>query len=47
MWKITTRGFSLQEILILAAMNIASRNEKDGERNQRASQNEQGDHTWK
>jgi hypothetical protein len=24
MWKITTRGFTLQEVLILAAMNIAS-----------------------
>jgi hypothetical protein len=24
MWKITTRGFTLQEVLILAAMNIAA-----------------------
>jgi hypothetical protein len=24
MWKITTRGFTLQEVLILAAMNIAN-----------------------
>jgi hypothetical protein len=24
MWKITTRGFTLQEVLIMAAMNIAS-----------------------
>jgi hypothetical protein len=24
MWKITTRGFTLQEILIMAATNIAS-----------------------
>ena len=23
MWKITTRGFTLQEILIMAAMNVA------------------------
>ena len=23
MWKITTRGFTLQEVLIMAAMNIA------------------------
>jgi hypothetical protein len=23
MWRITTRGFTLQEVLILAAMNIA------------------------
>lgn len=25
MWKITARGFTLQEVLILAAMNIAAR----------------------
>jgi hypothetical protein len=24
MWRITTRGFTLQEVLILAAMNIAT-----------------------
>jgi len=24
MWYITTRGFTLQEILIMAAMNVAS-----------------------
>ena len=24
MWKITTRGFTLREVLILAAMNIAT-----------------------
>jgi hypothetical protein len=24
MWKITARGFTLQEVLILAAMNIAT-----------------------
>ena len=24
MWKITTRGFTLQEVLMLAAMNIAT-----------------------
>jgi hypothetical protein len=23
MWKITTRGFTLQELLIMAAMNVA------------------------
>jgi hypothetical protein len=23
-WKITTRGFTLQEVLIMAAMNVAS-----------------------
>jgi hypothetical protein len=24
MWKITTHGFTLQEVLIMAAMNVAS-----------------------
>ena len=24
MWKITTRGFTLQEVLIMAAMNVTS-----------------------
>jgi len=24
MWKITARGFTLQEVLILAAMNVAT-----------------------
>ena len=24
MWKITTRGFTLQEVLIMAAMNVAA-----------------------
>jgi hypothetical protein len=24
MWKITTRGFTLQEVLIMAEMNVAS-----------------------
>jgi len=24
MWRITTRGFTLQEVLILAAMNVAT-----------------------
>jgi len=28
MWYITTRGFTLQEILIMAAMNVASAVEK-------------------
>jgi hypothetical protein len=29
MWRITTRGFTLQEVLILAAMNIAARGVSD------------------
>ena len=29
MWKITTRGFTLQEVLIMAAMNLAERTDSD------------------
>ena len=32
MWKITTRGFTLQEVLIMAAMNIAARTDSDRQR---------------
>jgi len=33
MWKITTRGLTLQEVLIMAAMNVASAdNDRKGER---------------
>jgi hypothetical protein len=39
MWKITTRGFTLQEVLILAAMNIASAAMAAEKRGQGASQN--------
>ena len=35
MWKITTRGFTLQEVLIMAAMNVAGRT--DGDRQRRAN----------
>lgn len=40
MWRITTRGFTLQEVLILAAMNIAAPALIGAaKREQRASQN--------
>ena len=32
MWKITTRGFTLQEILTMAAMNLAERTDSDRQR---------------
>ena len=32
MWKITTRGFTLQEVLIMAAMNLAERTDSDRRR---------------
>ncbi len=35
MWKITTRGSTLQEVLIMAAMNLAS---ADSERQRRANE---------
>ena len=28
-WKITTRGFTLQEVLIMAAMNVVTRTDSD------------------
>jgi hypothetical protein len=39
MWKITTRGFTLQEVLILAAMNIATAAIAAEERGQGTLQN--------
>jgi hypothetical protein len=39
MWKITTRGFTLQEVLILAAMNIATAGIAVEKRGQGGSQN--------
>jgi hypothetical protein len=39
MWKITTYGFTLQEVLILAAMNIATAVIAAEKREQGASQN--------
>jgi hypothetical protein len=39
MWKITTRGFTLQEVLILAAMNMATAVTAPENRGQGASQN--------
>ena len=32
MWKITSRGFTLQEVLIMAAMNLAERTGRDRQR---------------
>jgi hypothetical protein len=32
MWKITSRGFTLQEVLIMAAMNLAQRTGSDRQR---------------
>ena len=32
MWKITTRSFTLQEVLIMAAMNVVTRTDCDRQR---------------
>ena len=45
MWKITARGFTLQEVMILAAMNIATDVIAAEKRGQGASQNSTKEHT--
>ena len=37
MWKITTRGFTLQEVLIMAAMNLLTSADTAAKREKRAS----------
>jgi hypothetical protein len=32
MWRITTRGLTLQEVLIMAAMNVVTRTDSDRQR---------------
>jgi hypothetical protein len=43
MWKITTRGFTLEEVLIMAAMNLLTSSDNAAEREKRASQKSKGD----
>lgn len=43
MWKITTRGFTLQEMLLLAAMNLVASPPTVPNHEKRASQKSQGD----
>jgi hypothetical protein len=38
MWKITTRGFTLAEVLIMAAMNLKAGGGSASKREKRASQ---------
>jgi len=38
MWKITTRGFTLEEVLILAAMNLLGSADAAAKREKQASQ---------
>lgn len=43
MWKITTRGFTLEEVLILAAMNLLAGADATANREKQASQKSKGD----
>ena len=46
MWKITARGFTLEEVLIMAAMNLITSADADTKCEKRASQKSQGDQGW-
>lgn len=43
MWKITTRGFTLEEVLVMAAMNLLTSSDTAAKREKRASQKLKGD----
>jgi hypothetical protein len=43
MWKITTRGFTLEEVLVIAAMNLLEHAASTPKCETRASQKSQGD----
>ena len=43
MWKITTYGFTLDEVLILAAMNLLVSADAAAKREKQASQKSKGD----
>jgi len=43
MWKITTRGLTLEEVLFLAAMNLLASGDSTSKRETRASQKPKGD----
>jgi hypothetical protein len=43
MWKITTHGFALQELLLLATMNLLARPATVPNHEKRTSQKSQGD----
>jgi hypothetical protein len=43
MWKITTRGFTLEEVLIMAAMNLLTSADTPAKRENRPSQKSKGD----
>jgi hypothetical protein len=43
MWKITTRGFTLEEVLVMAAMNLLTSADAAAKCEKRASQKPKGD----
>jgi hypothetical protein len=43
MWKITTRGFTLEEVLIMAVMNLLASGDNTSKRDTRGSQEPKGD----
>jgi hypothetical protein len=43
MWKITTRGFTLEEVLIMAAMNLLTSANTGAKHENRASRKSKGD----
>ena len=45
MWKITTRGFTLEEVLIMAAMNLLA-SADSAKYEKRASETSNGDRAW-
>ena len=47
MWKITTRGFTLEEVLIMAAMNLLASAATAPKREKRVSQKLKGDQDLK
>ena len=46
MWKITTRGFTLEEVLVMAAMNLLASSATVPNHGKRTSQQSQGDQAW-
>jgi hypothetical protein len=46
MWKITTCGFTLEEVLILAAMNLLAGADVAAYREKRPPQKSKGDQAW-
>jgi hypothetical protein len=43
MWKITTHGFTLEEVLVMAAMNFLTSADTAANREKQASQKSKGD----